>query len=176
MRNIRRIVGNATLAAVLILIGSGARTYHHEPVHLAQSPLGSSSSEYRDSRIRENSDELSSPSDDAPPQEDVRSRSFSEPASGCGNGPGGDDGATTLSEVICGKTIWGAECMVLCAEEGVTCPPQQKHPLKLDGGKGKLWKCCGCEGKKQCKYIYDNGDECTFYESGQRLCKYVGGQ
>jgi hypothetical protein len=89
----------------------------------------------------------------------------------------GEDDATELGEVHCGKIDWGVECMIRCAQEGVACPSHLHHPNKPEVGLGPLWKCCGCQGKQQCKYIYDNGDMCTYYRGTEKkLCVYIGGQ
>jgi hypothetical protein len=90
----------------------------------------------------------------------------------------GEDDATQLGEVHCGKIEWGVDCMIRCGQEGVACQPYKEHPRKPELGRGALWKCCGCQGKQQCKYIYDNGDQCTFFVGDWRrpLCAYIGGQ
>lgn len=90
----------------------------------------------------------------------------------------GEDDATALSEVHCGKIEWGVDCMIRCGQEGVACRSHREHPFKPELGMGPLWKCCGCQGKQQCKYIYTNGDQCTTFPGGwmKPLCVYIGGQ
>lgn len=90
-----------------------------------------------------------------------------------------DDGATELGEVTCGKPSWGSMCSEICAESGVACPPSTKHPKKDDGGRGQLFKCCGCKGNQRCWYIHDNGDVCVWFKHNWlpqfALCGYQGG-
>jgi hypothetical protein len=89
----------------------------------------------------------------------------------------GEDDAIELGEVHCGKVEWGVDCMIRCGQEGVACQPQKKHPYMPEVGIGLLWKCCGCQGKQHCKYIYNNGDQCTYYGWPRPpLCAYIGGQ
>lgn len=89
-----------------------------------------------------------------------------------------EDDAIELSEVHCGKIEWGVDCMIRCGTEGVACYSHFKHPYTPEVGMGLLWKCCGCKGQQQCKYIYDNGDECTILREKGNLayCKYIGGK
>lgn len=78
------------------------------------------------------------------------------------------------TEVVCRKSAWGVQCMMRCAEEGLGCPAGMKHPYKPDGGMGKLWKCSGSTNDEVCKYVYDNGDECTLIKKENRkICKYT---
>jgi hypothetical protein len=110
---------------------------------------------------------------EAPPKEPQQDRDRPPPE--CNEG---EDDAIELGEVICGKSDWGVECMIRCGEAGVACKSQFKHPDKPEVGVGLLWKCCGCKGQQQCKYIYDNGDVCTVYREMNdfALCVYVGGK
>jgi hypothetical protein len=90
------------------------------------------------------------------------------------------DDETELGELVCGKNARGVECMTRCGLYGVLCPGGMSHPKKADGGLGLLWKCCNCKDNQQCKYIYENGDSCTFFlqrwSRDNALCIYEGGQ
>jgi hypothetical protein len=78
-------------------------------------------------------------------------------------------------EVVCRKRSWGVDCMIECAKSGLSCSPEWEHPYKPEVGNGKLWKCSGDTGAEVCKYVYENGDECTHEKkSNRRLCKYIG--
>lgn len=78
--------------------------------------------------------------------------------------------------IVCKKKAWGVDCMIACAEAGLSCPAGMKQRLKPEAGMGLLWKCAGDTGKEECKYIYENGDECTWYRDQKLfLCKYPGG-
>lgn len=77
------------------------------------------------------------------------------------------------TEVVCRKKAWGVDCMIKCAEEGLACPAGMKHPYSPSSGTGKLWKCSGETNAEVCKYIYDNGDECTWDKKKKlKVCKY----
>jgi hypothetical protein len=76
-------------------------------------------------------------------------------------------------EVVCRKKSWGVDCMIACAEEGLSCPAGMKHPYSPSSGTGKLWKCSGAANAEVCKYVYDNGDECTWDRKKKlKACKY----
>lgn len=48
------------------------------------------------------------------------------------------------------------------------CPGAMKHKLRDE--MGKLFKCCGCQGKQQCWFIYGNGKTCVLKPGGVFLC------
>lgn len=82
------------------------------------------------------------------------------------------DDATELGAVSCGRPAWGPDCMMLCAQSGVSCPAGQKHTVtkKLV----LLYKCCACKGQKQCWYTDENdtGKVCVYRpETGSLTCK-----
>lgn len=74
----------------------------------------------------------------------------------------GEGDATELGAVSCGPSAWGADCMMLCAQNGVSCPAGVKHTVtkKLI----LLYECCGCKGKQQCWYADpdDTGKVCVY--------------
>jgi hypothetical protein len=89
--------------------------------------------------------------------------------------------AEELGELTCPPSRRGAECMILCAGYGVSCPAGHPHPhanIRPNAGMGLLWKCCNCKGQEQCKYVFDNGDACTFFKNDWKhpLCVYGGGK
>ena len=98
---------------------------------------------------------------DAPPKEPQYAK---DPPPACNEE---EDEATELGEVHCG-TLSSVECMMLCMENGVVCPGAMKHKLRDE--MGKLYKCCGCHGKQQCWFIYENGDKCVFRPGGVLVC------
>jgi hypothetical protein len=78
--------------------------------------------------------------------------------------------------VVCKKPDWGVECMIKCGQAGLACPAERRHPFKPDVGRGKLWKCDGSKHNELCKYIHENGDECTWNRKDDTdKCKYKGG-
>jgi hypothetical protein len=90
-----------------------------------------------------------------------------------------EDDAEELGELTCPPSTRGAECMILCATYGVSCPGGVPHPhptIRPNAGMGLLWKCCNCKGQEQCKYIFGNGDSCTFRKDNWKypLCDYGG--
>lgn len=78
--------------------------------------------------------------------------------------------------IVCKKKAWGVDCMIACAEAGLSCPAGWEHPFKPEVGMGLLWKSSGDPGDEVCKYVYDNGDECTWRRKTKfKACKYGGG-
>lgn len=81
----------------------------------------------------------------------------------------GDDGETELGELKCGRSNRGAECMVLCAEYGVSCPAGKKHTKTNE--MAPLYKCCNCKGNQRCWYATDSGGTCVLRpETGGFVC------
>ena len=80
-----------------------------------------------------------------------------------------EDDATELGEVRCGKSTWGADCMIQCAKSGVNCPAGYPHTLTNE--LGLLIRCCSCPGDQKCVYIYNSGEKCALRpETGVFLC------
>lgn len=81
----------------------------------------------------------------------------------------GDDGATELGELKCPKAKWGPDCMIICAEYGVPCPPGRRHSVTNE--MGSLFKCCNCKGDQRCWYAYEDGNFCVLRpETGIFTC------
>ncbi|AUX33528.1 MULTISPECIES: hypothetical protein [Sorangium] len=85
--------------------------------------------------------------------------------------------AQELHWLVYCKNESSAECMVRCAEAGVTCRPSYKHPYKSNAGRGNLTGCIK-KPKEVCVYHYpSNGDGCfVMCNTGRAYCVYVGGR
>ena len=71
------------------------------------------------------------------------------------------------------------DCMVKCAEAGVSCAARRPHPYKPEAGLGDLYMCKNGAPTNVCSYYYSNGDECVFFAAfGKRFpwCVYIGGR
>jgi hypothetical protein len=93
-----------------------------------------------------------------------------------------ENGPTTEPEAIgsfkiirCKRREHGVECMMKCADAGISCPAGRKHPYKSDVKTGLLMQCRGLGLVSGCWYYYENGDICRFVLGAPILCRYEGG-
>jgi hypothetical protein len=167
MHRTRTIATNAALA-IFAFAGLGVRAHQGDDGDLTQQMSGAD----LECHIPDEGAALYAILETAPPSIHVGSASVGDQESEY------EDGAIELGELKCPKSKWGVDCMILCAEYGVACAPQIKHPYKgPDGGKGTLFKCCSCKNQQKCWYSFDNGDICTVFPNQPRpaTCGYQGG-
>ncbi|MGK3983033.1 hypothetical protein WME99_08335 [Sorangium sp. So ce136] len=92
-----------------------------------------------------------------------------------------ENGSTTEPEAIgsfkiirCKRREHGAECMMKCADAGISCQGGRKHPYKDDVKTGLLMECRALGLASSCWYYYENGDICRFVLRVPILCRYEG--
>jgi len=69
--------------------------------------------------------------------------------------------AQAFGKVIhCQESETNADCMERCAEAGIACAPQRRHPNNFGVGLGDLYACA--DVPHSCVYSYSNGDRCWF--------------
>lgn len=92
------------------------------------------------------------------------------------NGPTNEMEAIGTAKVIrCKRREHGADCMMRCADAGISCPAGRKHPYKSDVKTGLLWQCRSLGLASSCWYYYENGDICIFLGVLPVRCVYEGG-
>ena len=80
-------------------------------------------------------------------------------------------------KVFCTGAQTGIDCMMKCAEAGISCAAARPHPYKGGGGLGKLYACNSLVIGSMCSYAFDNGDSCHFAPWPMpALCSYTGGE
>lgn len=92
---------------------------------------------------------------------------------------GAAGGSTTETEAIgtaktirCKRHEHGADCMMRCADAGISCPAGRKHPYKDNVKTGLLWQCRSLGLASSCWYYYKNGDMCVFLGRVPVKCRY----
>lgn len=93
-----------------------------------------------------------------------------------------DNGPTTEPEAVgsfkivhCKRREHGADCMMKCADAGISCPAGRKHPYKSNVKTGLLMECRGLGVATSCWHYYKNGDICVFLVGVPVKCGYEGG-
>lgn len=93
-----------------------------------------------------------------------------------------EHGSTAEPEAIasakiirCSNREYGADCMMRCADAGISCPAGRKHPYKGNVKAGLLCQCRSVGIISSCWYYYENGDICRFVLGAPILCRYEGG-
>ncbi|WP_159397522.1 hypothetical protein [Sorangium cellulosum] len=77
--------------------------------------------------------------------------------------------------IRCKRREHGAECMMKCADAGISCQGGRKHPYKDDVKTGLLMQCRALGLVSSCWYYYENGDICVFIGRAPVRCRYEGG-
>ncbi|WP_437713333.1 hypothetical protein WMF45_46540 [Sorangium sp. So ce448] len=93
-----------------------------------------------------------------------------------------EDVSTTEPEAIgsfkivhCKRYEHGADCMMKCADAGISCQAGRKHPYKSNVKTGLLMQCRGLGVATSCWYYYENEDICVFVVGVPVKCGYEGG-
>ncbi|WP_437809613.1 hypothetical protein [Sorangium sp. So ce1078] len=82
----------------------------------------------------------------------------------------------SLKIIRCKGHEHGSDCMMKCADAGISCPAGRKHPYKSNAKTGLLWQCRSLGLLSSCWYYYENGDSCTFVGKAPIMCRYEGGK
>ncbi|MGK3960414.1 hypothetical protein WMF38_46095 [Sorangium sp. So ce118] len=85
------------------------------------------------------------------------------------------DAIGSFKIIRCKRREHGAECMMKCADAGVSCQGGRKHPYKDDVKTGLLMQCRAIGLASSCWYYYENGDMCVFVVGVPVKCRYEGG-
>ncbi|WP_437339148.1 hypothetical protein [Sorangium sp. So ce394] len=92
------------------------------------------------------------------------------------NGPTAETDAIGSFKIIhCKRREYGADCMMKCADAGVSCPAGRRHPYKNNVKTGLLMQCRALGLASSCWYYYENGDICVFIVGVPVKCGYEGG-
>jgi hypothetical protein len=93
-----------------------------------------------------------------------------------------ENGPTTEPEAIgsfkiirCKRHEHGTDCMMKCADAGISCPAGRKHPYKSNVKTELLMQCRALGLASSCWYYYENGDMCVFVGVVPVRCRYEGG-
>lgn len=85
------------------------------------------------------------------------------------------DAVGSFKIIRCKRHEHGAECMMKCADAGISCQAGRKHPYKNDVKTGLLMQCRALGLASSCWYYYKNGDICVFLVGAPVRCRYEGG-
>ncbi|WP_437754029.1 hypothetical protein [Sorangium sp. So ce1389] len=92
------------------------------------------------------------------------------------NGPTTETDAIGSFKIIrCKRREHGAECMMKCADAGISCQGGRKHPYKSNVKAGLLMQCRALGLASSCWYYYEDGDMCVFVIGLPVRCGYEGG-